>query len=337
VDYVHAQGNQRPRRAIELSETNSAEILTNLDLLTTPKEGIKQLEDQLKSLRGISPVNSMEERFGAPYVSPTMSVLPNKTMKELLDRQKNWNLTPEELGTATISYDSDSFSTFGDDKKDSKKLSSLQQFYDTLNRRSATRDNTDKLIDTLKVNSSKSSDARDDTVPVDDDSKLPPGLRDKAQKLKEMVDEDTTSIFNPTRARSSFENFFGLSESNPNHDSVGGSKNPVESFMDQFKKTLDMQSSGVAMDPSLKSLVSDGGVRLPTYPGLDSSLPTGTKHDLTESTPGNLNSILNRTAMPDVNSTLLNQWNPMYSPPPLDLPKRAPSMPMTMDIPRRHF
>src|ERR1700676_1728002 len=49
VSHAAAQGTQRSTRFIELSETNNAEILTNLNQLTTKKEGFRQLEDQLRT------------------------------------------------------------------------------------------------------------------------------------------------------------------------------------------------------------------------------------------------------------------------------------------------
>jgi hypothetical protein len=337
VSHVQAQGSQRPRRHIELSETNSAEILTNLDLLTTSKEGAKPLEDQLKLLREASPGSSLE-RFNAPYMSPTMSRLPNKAIKDLLDQRRNWSFTPEELNAVMSSSDSDALSTFTDDKQDSKdgKKSSLQQFYDALKRQSAKREKTDQTNDKKSVNSSKSRDLPDaDTS--NDDSKLPPGIRDKAQKLRETVNEDSSSIFSPTRAHSTFENFFGLSDSNPNPDALGGSKSSMESFIDQFKKTLDAQSSGPSMDPALKALIPGAPMSQPGISGLG-SLPS-TAHELTASTPGNLNSVLSPTLVPDMNATALNQWNPMYAAPTLAPPplKFTPPTPVNMQFPRRSF
>jgi hypothetical protein len=60
-------------------------------------------------------------------------------------------------------------------------------------------------------------------------------------------------------------------------------------------------------------------------------------HELSESTPGDVNSILNRKMLPDVNTTVLNQWNPMYAPPKVELPKITPPTPLTMEVPRRKF
>src|SRR5579864_7553692 len=92
VRQLHAQGTQHPRRFIELSETNTAEILTNLNQLTIRKDGLRELEDQLRSLNNNFPGSkSLEGSFNAPYYAPR--TVPNKTMMELLERQKNWNLS----------------------------------------------------------------------------------------------------------------------------------------------------------------------------------------------------------------------------------------------------
>jgi hypothetical protein len=334
---AQAQGTHRPRRAIELSETNSAEVLTNLNQIAAPKEGRKQLEDQLKSLKGISG-DSLEERFNMPYMAPSKSGLPNKTLKELIEKQNSWNITPEDLGMSMnpASTDKDTFSTYGDEKKDGKKNSSLQQFYDALNRQSATRQQQQDRLNNNKDSNSRPPEFRDETVP-DDDSKLPDGVRDKVQKLKEMVHDDNNGIFNPTRSKSTFDNFFGLNETGPTKDTLE-TKSSMESFISQFKKALDGPSPGSGLDPSLKALVGDPsglkGNTMPSFGAMPKVQPSG--REFTESA-GSLNPMLNRSVMPDLNGAVLNQWNPMYTPQKTEAPKFTPPTPANMEFPRRRF
>lgn len=335
VSHVHAQGKPQPRRAIELSETNSAEILTNLNQLTTKKDGFRQLDEQLKSLKGISPGNSMESRFTAPYVSPTTPVLPRKAIKELLDRKKNWGLTPEQLGAVSSTSDSDSISVFGEDKSDNKK-SSLEQFYNALNHQGKGFPSADQSKDDGLGVSSKRGDSRNDTA-SDDDSKLPRGVRDQTQRLKELVNEDPSSVFVPARAHTSFENFFGLDVKTVTPEQSPTPKTSMESFVDQFKRVLDSPAAAANLDPTLSSLApADAARRTTAVPGLETQ-PITTHHELTQSTPGNLTPSLNRTTLPDLNATVLNQWNPMYQPPKVQLPKVTPPTPPNLDFPRRRF
>src|SRR5689334_22262314 len=81
IQVACAQGRPQFHRAIELSETNSAQILTNLDFLTNKKEVPRPLDEQLRSLQSlISPGGSMEERFAMPYSAP--AALPNRKLKD---------------------------------------------------------------------------------------------------------------------------------------------------------------------------------------------------------------------------------------------------------------
>src|SRR5262245_13912868 len=107
---LYAQGTSRPRRSLELTETNSAEILTNLDLLNTKKEGITELDERLRALKRVSPDAPFEANWYAPYVAPSGSGLPKKALKELLERQVNWGLSLEEIGVVSANSESDKFS-----------------------------------------------------------------------------------------------------------------------------------------------------------------------------------------------------------------------------------
>jgi hypothetical protein len=321
---VFAQGRIRPRRSIELSETNSPEILTNLNQITSKKEGVRQLEDQLRTLNSFSTANSLQGDFPTPYASPN-APLPKRTLKELIERQKNWGLTAEELGTATA--DQESLIWSGEEKGEGKK-SSLEQFYDTLNHSGPSANRTAEA-------SKQSNWARDrDSL---DDASLPPGLQDKARMLKEMVNDDGNGIFGSDKSRSSFDNFFGLDTVAPE---PAGAKTSMDSFLNQFKRVLDGQSVESKLDPTVNALLPEiGERRSPSYPGLD-PLPTSSKREVTQAptpTPGNVNSLVDRTTLPDVNATILNQWNSMYTAPKVEVPKYSPPTPPNMEFPRRRF
>jgi hypothetical protein len=337
LDHVQAQGTPRPHRSLELTETNSAEILTNLNLLSTKKEGVRELDDQLKALKSLSPSTTFEGNWYVPYVPPSGSAVPTKALKELLQRQMNWGLSPEEMGAPTANPESDTFSVYGDDKGDKDKKSSLQQFYDALNNRSPDRKRQDGTAEMSTLGANKRFGSQRD-LDVDEDRTLPSGIRENAQKLKAMAKEDSSSIFNPTRARTSFDNFFGLREEAPTREPVEQTKQGSGSFIDQFKKTLDRQSAATAFAPSLNGLLPNASsTRSALMPGLDPFVAS-THHEVTETSPGNSTTLLDPTAMRDLNSTLLNQWNPMYQPPKLELPKgMVPASASVMQVPRRRF
>jgi hypothetical protein len=337
VSHVQGQGNVRPRRYIELTETNNAEILTNLNQLAVKKEGLRQLDDQLRLLKSSSSHKFFENRLSAPYVAPT--TVPSKTIQELLEKHKNWALTPEELGMGLNSSDADTLKSLGDDKLDSK--SSLQQFYDALNRSDSSRQNNGRSTDKNGAKGARMEGSHDDDFnSAADDPNLPANIRDKAQKLRDFVNQDSSSVFSQTRAHSSFQDFFGLSGNKSAGSAPTGTGEPktkVDSFLEQFKKVLDGPTTASRIDPSLQSLLPTATTAQSAvaFPVLD-AVPN-TRHELTQTMPGNVNSIVDRTALQDINSRIVNQWNPMYTPPKIELPKYSPPSPPNVDFPRRKF
>jgi hypothetical protein len=330
VDSALAQGKPSSGRWMGLSETNSAEILTNLNRLSTKKDEFKQLDEQLRMLKGISIPKSMEQQFSVPYVPQT--TVPNKRMKELMERQKNW-LTPEDMSFSTSKSDSDISSFEGTDKVGGSK-SSLQQFYDALNRSGSGMSGSDGSPQNRSGSQNRNS-LQDNGS--DDDSGLPPEIRDKTKRLKDMVTEDPSSIFNPTRPHSNFENFFGKIETPQTTEQAVTRKTPMDSFLDQFKKGLD-PSVAAGLDPNLSALVADDSPRQKPISAELSKPPTTVfHHDANESTPGKVNSVLDVTSVSDINETILNQWNPMYTPKKIETPKPSPPTPLNMEFPRRKF
>jgi hypothetical protein len=327
-----AQGTHQPKRVLGLSETNSAEILTNLNSLTTRQEGVNQLEDQFGTL---TERRSLEDRLTMPYVPRASAPVSSKALKGLLDRQKNWGLSSEELGGTKTATEADTFSAF-DDHKQGK--SSLQEFYETLNsgnrRQGASRSPDPKN----SFEAGKSSDSKLDGG-FDETANLPPGLRDKADKLKDTVKDDATSMLNPAKRQTSFENFFGLDRSNPVAQGVEGRKSSMETFVDQFKQVLNGPSGGpAALDPALNSLLPETAARrasvIPSIGTFHSAQSLATTE---ATTPGTVSLVPNATIVPDLNAATLNRWNPLFSPSKLEVPKITPPAPPNVDFPRRHF
>ena len=329
-----AQGTHQPKRILGLSETNSAEILTNLNTLTTRQEGANQLEDQFGLLKGLNERRSLEDRLSMPYVPRASAPVSSKTLKSLMDRSKNWGLTSEELGTAGTT-ESDPFSAY-DDQTQGK--SSLQQFYDALNsgnrRQGASRSPDAKN----SFEGGKSTDSKMNAG-FDETSNLPRGLRDTADKLKETVADDPTSIFNPAKRRTSFENFFGLERPSPVAEGFQSQKSSMETYVGQFNEVLNGQSTGsAALDPALNSLLPEmAAQRASVIPSMSTFHSAQSRETTETTTPGTVSLVPNATIVPDINAAALNRWNPLYAPPKLEVPKITPPAPPNVDFPRRHF
>ena len=328
-----AQGKAQPRRSIELSETNSAEILTNLSQFSTKKDEFRQLDEQLRGLKGLSTPKSLAPGFSLPYSAPT--ALPNKRIKDLIERKKNWNLTAEDMNLQGRSSDAEVSSFEGTDKLGDKDAS-LRQFYNALNRSSKGGPNPNRSTSDRSISNQRSIYTQENAS--EDDSSLPPEIRDKTEQLRNLVNGDPTSIFNPARARSSFQNFFGASATVASPTTAAGQaqgqKNPT--WLNQFQNILD-SSVAAGLDPAVSALAPDANSNRKTISPELTKLPSTSHRDTSEAPPARPNSVLDVTSVSDLNAPVLNQWNPLYTPPKIQLPKFTPPTPPNLDFPRRKF
>ena len=152
------------------------------------------------------------------------------------------------------------------------------------------------------------------------------------------MSQDSSGIFNPLRARSSFDNFFGVVNTDVDPDPVAPAKSTGGSFLEQYKKGLD-PSVAVNLNPALGALLPTDPVRGSAISPNLVKLPGAVRHESAEPSFGNMNSAFARTAVSDLNTTVLNQWNPLYTGPKLELPKLSSPSPAVsaFELPRRHF
>ena len=327
---AHAQGQAQPRRSIELTETNSAEILTNLDLLTTKKDVSRQIDEQLRALKGFSAPGSMGGRFSLPYVAPT--VVPNKKLKELLEQKRNWGLSSDQLSSGT--FDLETIAGYADDKNGGKNA--LQQFYDALMQPTGANPNGQKPANG-PPGKKQNQDSFENSPNQDDDSNLPAGIRATTKDIKEAIQQDPGTIFNPTRAHSSFDNFFGQKVTAATAPMAAEPvKAPGESFLDQYKKGLD-PATVLGLSPSLSAGVPESASSRAVISADLSKLPTSVHKDEPRQNAASVSSVPDPTTLSDLNAGVLNAWNPLYTPPKLELPKYSPPTPPNLEFPRRRF
>src|SRR2546423_12032949 len=93
MSQLHAAEGKPASRAIDISESATSEVTSNLHQLNGKQNGLKQLEDDLfKPLKkSFSPRNSLERILMTPPARPPVEqVVPSKKAKEKMDREKNW-------------------------------------------------------------------------------------------------------------------------------------------------------------------------------------------------------------------------------------------------------
>ena len=231
-----AAGRQRGR-PIEFSVPRSDEVTTNLHQLTNRKDGLRQLEEDLyKPLRSFAPKSSLEG-VAAPSVRPAApSVIPNKRVKELLERRKNWVfMTPEDLvGEPTVDeiLKAPQFETDGQQKQD---LPAFERYYQSLTGRRPAANKPNQAKEDELFGSLKPSDPQDD-LDLPDISELPSGLRESAEALDRLFEPGASdSPFARAATPTRFSDIFGLGANTLSKQQLQEHKK----FMDEYRSLVD--------------------------------------------------------------------------------------------------
>ena len=177
---AHAGGKDRGR-PIEFSEPKSDEVTTNLHQLTSKKDGLKQLEEDLYTpLQMFAPKSSLEG-VAAPPVRPTTGpTIQSKRAKEMQERRKNWIfMTPEEMLAGPTVDEILKSPKYDANGREIKKLAPMEQYYRRLAAKRLGWDNFGRSKDEDQFGRPKTSTLRDQ-LDSHDDSDLPSGLRESA-------------------------------------------------------------------------------------------------------------------------------------------------------------
>ncbi|MCX6893708.1 MAG: hypothetical protein NTX51_19635 [Verrucomicrobia bacterium] len=228
---VQAAGKPR-NRSINFSEPKSDEVTTNLHQLSAKKDSLKQFEEDLyRSMQTFSGKDSME----AVPLPPRMqggSVIPSKRAKEQLDRHKNAIfLKPEDLVPAPTAEQIFKIPEYGADGVEKKRKTPIEIYYDRMDAKHAGALKPSRSLDDESSDTS-SLTGRRDVFTSRGDPDLPPGLREREQDVKKLMEadgSDNPSSFTSSR-RGSFSDIFGLGDTAPSREKALEHKKVMEEF-----------------------------------------------------------------------------------------------------------
>jgi hypothetical protein len=329
-----AQGAEPRRgRSIEFSEPRSAEIITNLNQLTTKKDGLKQLEADLYApLQTFAPKTSMDGVFDPPQRRHTVSAVQSKRAKELLDRQKNWPfLDPDDLTAGPTAEQIFNLPEYDADGQEKKKGSVIERYYEKEERKRVAREKAGKSKADELYGESKDSDSKDEIAAKDDPkgSRSLGGRESATGKLFGTEPGSSTASF----GHGTFSDIFGMGEKTPSVEDVAKHK----AHMEEFRSLLN---SG--WQPPASSFNSLGGIADSAKPAFSSSgafdsLPGSSRREGASSFSGvapAFNSAPARSAFPDLNARSASSLSPTPTPAPAT--RLTPPTP-TFTAPRRAF
>src|SRR6266480_2434053 len=208
-----AQGaDQRRGRSIEFSEPRSAEVITNLNQLTSKKDGLKQLEEDLyRPLQTFAPKSSLDGFFDPPERPRSAITVPSKRAKELLERQRNWIfLDPDDLAAGPTAEQIFNIPEYDANGQEKKKLSVMERYFENEDRKragktKASKSRTDDLFGLQKEPGSL------DEAGSKDDVKRSDEFSEREKALRKLFGSEPGSSPAPV-VRGTLSDIFGLGE-----------------------------------------------------------------------------------------------------------------------------
>jgi hypothetical protein len=276
------------------------------------KDRLKDLEEDLNSfLPSFSGKSSLDGVLAPRYIPPPAPVLPNKRVKDALEQRKNWATENPEDGSDSLD------NPFGEPSQRKRRSTGWEDYYNSIDSRSKKKPG-DALTDRDPFGLTKTRDQEDRT---------PAAVRQSEKKLQEQGEK--SSLFSGWKSGSSFSDFFGLGYKGPTREDLEAHK----TYMQQYQQLLDSGANSRAT-ATLNPLAPSATVTVPTSSGLDAYVSSASKP---LSSSARLDSVLNPARLDDPNS-VLNQWNPLYSPSGIYEPPKRPSTSVPMvEVPRRKF
>ena len=324
-------------RPIEFSEPKNSELTTNLHQLTTKKDTLKLLEENLsKSLQPFSPNRAIEDEY-LPLPRPsTGSNISSKRARELMERRKNYMfMTPEDLMKGPSAEEVFKLPEYTTDGQDKKKLTPLEQYYQRQDTKyNPVRKPKDSSDESLMGSVSKAN-PREITAPREETT-LPESLRNTEQALKQLFGTATATENGsaPAPRRNPYSDIFGLGEVTPSPVDAQKHKRFMESLT-SFNDPIPRSTPGL---DGLSAVGGGLGIAprpiQPVAPVVD--LPATKPREAWDTQLGTINPVFSPTGPQDVNAQLFGQTAVAPSAPKTEAP-RSPIATPTFTSPRRPF
>lgn len=293
-------GSRQGGKNIEFSDPKSGDLTTNLYQLRSKKDSLKQWEEDLSKSMGTGANAAVPDEL-PPMAPSARPVVPNKRLKELMERRKfEFLLTPEDLAHTPTLREMLDVPEYGPDGMEQKPKSPLERYYE---RNDSKRTGAGKSIRSQDEETSGLGDAlvsRDGSGGAED-SRLPAGLQGKQQVLRRLLEPETTAnqLAPVAPNRSAFSDIFGLGQVTPTPESTLENKN----YMERYTSILEpIRLPQVAADaPKLPGTGSDSTRPLASPFGVPdtSSDPLGTVNPIfTPTSPQTVKSIDRPTQSP---------------------------------------
>jgi hypothetical protein len=282
--------NRQHGTKIEFSDAKTSEVATNLSLLGSKKDRLREFEDDFdRSLKKAFSTESSMDGVQAPnYRPPARQRTPSKRAKKLEEERRNWVfMDPNEVSSAPTAeelFHMPEYDKHGVEKTDKTPL---EKFYERMDKEAKDGKSDGRSRDEAATDARKLAGSLDD-ADDSDESGLPGELGNTVHSLRKLLNSDANGKApNFAPGRSSISDIFGLGDSHSLTDQTmpqkshfedfpkfyyGGSTpadsvNPLGGLGDHGLST-PMASPGALSGSPLGTASFSGGGLFPSLPGL---------------------------------------------------------------------
>ena len=313
--------DRKPSRPIEFTAPRSDEVTTNLHQLSSKKDSLKLLEEEIhEPFLSLNPKSSLEGVTAPLPRRPAPALINSKRAKDLLERRQNWIfMRPEDLAAEPTVEDILKAPDFGTGGREKDDLGAMGQYYRRLANKNAASKRPGQSADDDLFGPPRKPNPADETA-AQNDSNLPPELKESTQTLKKMFDIDKTG--EPSArgvTRSSFADPFGVGVSTPSKEQVLEHKK----YMDDYHTLVD-PTWHPAATPNPFNL--PGGPSATPQPGRNpasgfaNSTSLAPHHGL-DAQMDVVNPLLGPVGLPDLNARAVGQPRSALALPTFEAPK----------------
>ena len=319
-------------RPIEFSDPGSKQIATNLNQLGSKRDGLRELEQDLfKPLQSFSLKGSLDGVEAPPVrMAPYRRPLSKKE-KERLEQRRNWFLkSPDDLTSGPTVEEIFHLPEYGPDGKEKSKKSSVEKYYERLDRERLAERGLLKQDELLEAR--ERSESLDD-LKEQDYGASPGGLTEQERTLRRLFNSQAAgTVVAPEPGRSSFSDVFGQGNSMPSAEQLESHK----FTMKQFEQLFNSSHAPVTGAEPFNSLSGLSSALTAPAPGGWDNLPGASSPGGVEAAWGAMTPPLGVSGLQDFSAKGFEPLTPSAAQPKFEMPKVA-RPPSVMDFPQRKF
>lgn len=313
----------------ESPETPRPAAVTNFTRLPARRDGLQRLEDRLADFfKSFVPKRSVETSLDpqfAPQAVPRV-IVPDQRTKDKINEERNWMYkNPADLGKTPA--EEDAFKVPGLEDREKARQTPIEAFYQSL----MPQPPGSKLAKPgeEEIGSARKRTAAGEDVATKDD-KTPATLRTTEQNLRKALEKSgsfdakpgSDSLADLMRQAAEAARLDGRPEESP--------------YLKEYRQLLQGAASGGGASGLPGGFGADAAQRMPGFSSTTADSAGTPRRDLFDPTSGSMTPRYSPDSLADINSRVLNQWNPLYRAPQVEPPKVTPPKP-NFDAPRRKF